>query len=141
MPCEPKDDIIMAAGELKFSESSPKAVAPRGVDDGCEDVLTLWEWPCPEAGVFVAGDLWERLRAIAAEVGGRGDGNMGVGVAMDAFLGVEPECGLAALGVAIVVLKRVPFLYPLQLESPATCYHGDHTALASPNAIVHSRCA
>jgi hypothetical protein len=39
---------------------------------------------------------------MPAEVGGRGDGSMGVGVAMELFLGVEPECGLAALGVAIV---------------------------------------
>lgn len=107
----------MAAGELKFRESSPKAVAARGVDEGCEDVLTLWEWPCPDAGVFVAGDLWERLRAIAAEVGGRGDGSMAVGVAIEAFLGVEPECGLAALGVAIV-LNLVPVLYLLGPEFP-----------------------
>ncbi len=39
-PCEPRDDIIIAAGELKFKDSSPIAGAARGVDDGCEDVLT-----------------------------------------------------------------------------------------------------
>jgi hypothetical protein len=43
---------------------------------------------------------------------------MGVGVAIDAFLGVEPECGLAALGVAIV-LNLVPVLYLLGPEFPA----------------------
>jgi hypothetical protein len=39
---------------------------------------------------------------MAAEVGGLGEGSMGVGVAMDVFFGVEPEFGLAALGVAIL---------------------------------------
>jgi len=39
---------------------------------------------------------------MPAEVGGRGDGNMAVGVAIELFWGVEPECGLAPLGVAIV---------------------------------------
>lgn len=50
----------------------------------------------------MAGDLCERLRAITAEVGGRGEGSIGVGVAMDVFFGVELECGRVALGVAIV---------------------------------------
>lgn len=100
-PCEPRDDIMIAAGELKFRVSSAKAGAANGVDDGCEEVLMLWECPCPDAGVFIAGDLWERLRTIAAEVGGRGEGITGVGVAMEVFFGVEPECGLPALGVAI----------------------------------------
>jgi hypothetical protein len=39
---------------------------------------------------------------MPAEVGGRGDGSMAVGVAIELFLGVEPECGLAPLGVAMV---------------------------------------
>ena len=92
----------MAAGELKFRASSPEAGAGNGVDDGCE-------WPCPDAGVLVAGDfkLWVRLRAMAAEVGGLGEGITDVGVAMDVFLGVEPECGLAALGVAIMISKII----------------------------------
>lgn len=38
---------------------------------------------------------------MGAEVGGRGEGSMAVGVAIDVFFGVEPEGGLAALGVAI----------------------------------------
>ena len=84
-------------------------------------MLTLWEWPCADAGVFIAGDLCERLRDIAADVGGRGEGSMGVGVGMDVFLGVETECGLAALGVAIA-LKVVTLLLPveplLSLPSP-----------------------
>jgi hypothetical protein len=50
----------------------------------------------------MAGDMCERFRTMPAEVGGRGDGNMGVGVAIELFLGVDPECGLAPLGVAIM---------------------------------------
>jgi hypothetical protein len=47
---------------------------------------------------------------MAAEVGGRGDGIIGVGVAIDVVFGVEPEYGLPAPGVAIV-LEAGP-LYP-----------------------------
>ena len=82
---------MMAAGELKLRDSSPKAGAARGVEDGCEEVLMLCEWPCIDAGVFIAGDLCERLCAMGAEVGGLGEGMIGVGVAIDVFFGVEPE--------------------------------------------------
>lgn len=44
---------------------------------------------------------------MAAEVGGLGEGITDVGVAMDVFLGVEPECGLVALGVAIMMFRVV----------------------------------
>ena len=36
-------------------------------------------------------------------MGGLGEGRIGVGVAIDVFLGVEPEWGLAAPGVAMVL--------------------------------------
>ena len=45
---------------------------------------------------------------MGAEVGGRGEGILAVGVAMDVFLGVEPECGLPPLGVAIVLVSHAP---------------------------------
>jgi hypothetical protein len=40
---------------------------------------------------------------MAAEVGGRGEGIMGVGVVMEEFFGVEVEYGLEPLGVAMLL--------------------------------------
>ncbi len=42
---------------------------------------------------------------------------MGVGVAMDVFLGVEPECGLVAPGVAMLS-SMVHFAVLTSLASP-----------------------
>lgn len=49
------------------------AVVVSGVDEGCEDTLTWWVWPWPEAGVFTAGDLWAKGRLVVVAVPGRGE--------------------------------------------------------------------
>ena len=68
-------------------------------------MLTLCEWCCADTVVLEASDLCERLRAIEAEVGGLGEGMNDTGVAIDGFLGVKPECGRPAVGVAMAVCQ------------------------------------
>jgi hypothetical protein len=71
------------------------------VDEGCDE--TLGWWPCKDAGVLPAGDLYAKGRLELLDVPGRGDAINLPGVERWA-LGVETACDL----VGVAIAKELP---------------------------------